>query len=602
MPSSNFPPTRLDGLARCLHELAIAGKVKAKQSRSEHTKMCPTISCIYIPLFDTRKLASATNIFQPALLYMRLGHVSTVVKRGLLPSHTSTSSTHTRSRTSYCSQAALEAALEPKIAPAASLTHHTPRRGARFARGCLAGVSPPQPPSDAPLATSSKRACTRKRGRGEGQPKPPTPPRFHDEPEVATGENNPRLVKRTRRGTGTTDERPPVSDIAATQTPAASRAHTSEFTALSSQCRNSSSPPEDTTRSKKRQADRNATKDRTIKIAALQEAAATMSVAAGSVLPPPALHARSTSRTSARRIPMHDAAAAGPSTSKAVEFPPVDTTTGKQKRILSSSGGGGPICGVAPVAISVRLIHGTERQREADWNPELYYTAAGPIYRASKGGKGALQSQPTPTTALIGMLPIRDRGYRGITGGGAHVTVDVVAPVDTLERAAAAIAFSVLHDTELNTGEVHIVNDASASQRKKGKLAGSVTAAKKQAENRCKKGKRVKQESVIGVNSGSKGTQQKMHDSKVKQIATKRARVSKGGVLVAAHACALKPGEASRAFVFEVLAAAVAMHEERHALVRVLGQAETLDLSHTPCIGALYALHTTAISMLPIIC
>lgn len=248
----------------------------------------------------------------------------------------------------------------------------------------------------------------------------------------------------------------------------------------------------------------------------------------------------------------------------------------------------------APVPISVRLSRGAERRRDADWDPEEYYTASGPVYRTSKGGRAA-----GPSAELVGMLPVRDRGCKGVTGGASNVTVDVVAPVATLERAAAAIVASSVRHNEVPIGssglfpasahcEVHTANAAapSGSRRKKGKSTFDDSAGRTgappiaQGGAHAKKRTHAKQKRVTaGEDSNKRNT--------IKQGATQLGNVRKGvlAAAAAAYACTLKPGEAVRAFAFQVLAAAVSMHEERNALVRVMGQAETLDLSHTPCIG-----------------
>ena len=253
-----------------------------------------------------------------------------------------------------------------------------------------------------------------------------------------------------------------------------------------------------------------------------------------------------------------------------------------------------PTPAVAP--ISVRVSRGSDREREADWNPEQYYTAQGPVYRTARGGKAG-----GPSAELVGMLPLRDRGFKGITGGAANVTVEVVAPVATLERAAAAIAMSCLRQNEAFIGstamlvpaasadcEVHTVNAVpSTSKRAKGRLSDRKSKVQKHSRTKQRCMMRADDENAQKVNKANANACD--HKKVPKQVTVKPAKARKRTLAAAAtaHACTLRTGEAARAFAFEVVAAAVAMHEERDALVGVLGQAETLDLCHTPCISAL---------------
>lgn len=304
-----------------------------------------------------------------------------------------------------------------------------------------------------------------------------------------------------------------------------------------------------------------------------------------STLPPPpaAVRTRLPSRTggiSRRDRLMHDPA--GPSTSKAVLPPTVNRAAAYRQRSHTSSGGA-PTIAIAPAAITVQLIPTTEPQREADWNPELYYTAAEPTFRTHRVGKRASQPmQPSPE--LIGMLPVRDRGYRGLvaTRGPGKVTVEVTATASTLERAAAAIAFSCMQRKDAKIASSGLLGVDVV--RRQGKVVGSGVAGGAQVENKMK-GKKGSKKRSQPNGTAADGSKPKAAGGKVQKAVPKGATHVGTAMLHAKLASALKPGEAARAFVFEATAAAVAMHEERQALLRVLGQAETLQLSHTTCIS-----------------
>lgn len=269
--------------------------------------------------------------------------------------------------------------------------------------------------------------------------------------------------------------------------------------------------------------------------------------------------------------------------------------------------------GVAAAQVTARLVRSTQCRREPDWNPELYYTAYGPSYRgtSNKGGKGGLQRW-APSMQNIGALPVRDRGFKGGTGAAAADTVSVefVAPVATLERAAAAIAMSALScvsQTGRAGGQLAPENDgdenggpeaeAGKKQEAPATATSTVPRTRKPAAKRAKKGAKtaanqVKSTAVAHVSKGPKS--QKRKGSKQKKTFEDDKTASEKALVVmsnAERACPLQHGQACRAFAFEVLAAALAMHKERNALVSVLGQANTLDLSHTPCVGAFQISH-----------